>query len=106
MQNKKTKNTIILKGIASNIIEEAIIILKPNVKLKQKEFIDKNSRVKKRNMPNEYVVKEAEKVILNYVQKIENENRINNKLKRLKKYRFLQISNIILVIILITMIIM
>lgn len=106
MQNKKLKNTIVLKGVASNIIEEAIVILKPNVKLKQKEFVDKNSRIEKRNVPNDYVIKEAEKVILNYIQTIEKENRINRKLKRMQKYRFLQLTNIVLVIMLITMIIM
>ena len=39
MQNKKLNNTVVLKGMASNIIEEAIVILKPNIRLKQKEFI-------------------------------------------------------------------
>lgn len=106
MQNKKLKNTIVLKGMASNIVEEAIVILKPNVKLKQKEFVDKNSGIEKRNVPNDYVIKEAEKVILNYIQTIENENRINRKLKRMKKYRFLQLTNITLIIILIAMIIL
>ena len=49
MQNKRLKNTIVLKGMASNIVEEAIVILKPNIKLKQKEFIDKNNRIEKSN---------------------------------------------------------
>lgn len=106
MQNKKLKNTIVLKGMASNIVEEAIVILKPNIKLKQREFVDKNSVIQKRNIPNDYIVREAEKVILNYVQVIENENRINRKLKRLKKFKFLQLTNIVLVIMLIIMIIM
>ena len=106
MQNKKLKNTVVLKGMASNIVEEAVVVLRPNIKLKQKEFVDKNSIVEKRNVPNDYVVKEAEKVILNYIQAIENENRINRKLKRLKKYRFLQLTNIILIILLISIIIM
>ena len=91
--------------MASNIVEEAIVILKPNVKLKQKEFVDKNSRIEKRNVPNDYVLKEAENVIINYIQKIENENRINRKLKRMKKYRFLQLTNIILIIMIILMIV-
>ena len=45
MQNKKLKNTIVLKGMASNIVEEAIVVLKPNVKLKQKEFVEKRRKM-------------------------------------------------------------
>lgn len=103
MQNKKLKNTIVLKGMASNIIEEAIVILKPNVKLKQKEFIDKNGIIERTNVSNNYVVKEAERVIINYIEKIDNENCINRKLKKIRKYRFLQISNIVLIILVILM---
>lgn len=101
MQNKKLKNTIVLKGMASNIVEEAIVILRPNIKLKQKEFIDKNNNIEKSSVANNYIVKEAENVILNYIEKIESKNNININKKKLKKYRFLQISNIILILILI-----
>ena len=99
MQNKKLKNTIVLKGMASNVVEEAIVILKPNIKLKQKQFIDKNTYIEKTSINNNYIVKEAENVILNYIEKIENRSIIDKNIKRLKKYKFLQISNIILILI-------
>ena len=43
MQLSKKKNTIVLKGMASNVVDEAIVVLKPNVKLHQNEY---NSRRK------------------------------------------------------------
>ncbi len=99
MQNKKFKNTIVLKGMASNIVEEAIVVLKPNIKLKQKEFVEKNNYIERSNFNNIYIVKEAENVILNYVERIKNKNNIDKSYKKLMKYRYLQISNIILIVI-------
>ncbi len=98
MQNKRLKNTIVLKGMASNVVDEAIVILKPNVKLKQKEFIDKNNNLKRTHKANNCIVKEAENVILNYVRKIENKKENEKNMKILRKYRFLKISNIVLII--------
>lgn len=105
MQNKKFKNTILLRGMASNIVEEAIVVLKPNVKLKQKEFIDKNGIIQKNNLANNNILREAENVIINYIKAIERENYINKKMKKIRKYKFLQISNIILIILFILTII-
>ena len=99
MQNKRLKNTIVLKGMASNVVEEAIVILKPNVKLRQKEYVDKNNYKESSNLTNNYIVKEAENVILNYIAKIENKKNTNNNYKKIRKYKFLQISNIVLTII-------
>ena len=31
MENNKIKNTIVLRGMASNVVDEAIVILKPNI---------------------------------------------------------------------------
>lgn len=99
MQNKKLKNTIVLKGMASNIVEEAIVILRPHVKLKQKEYVDKSNCIESSSFTNNYIVKEAENVILNYIAKIENRKNIDKSYKKLMKYRYLQISNIILIVI-------
>lgn len=98
MQNRKLKNTIVLKGIASNVVEEAIVILRPNVKLKQKEFIEKNNRIEKKSATNKYIVKEAENVILSYLERIESNKVVDKNIKKLRKYKFLQISNIVLII--------
>ena len=99
MQNKKLKNTIVLKGMASNVVEEAIVILKPNIKLKQKQYIDKNNYIEKNNTTNNYIVKEAENVILDYIEKIEKRSVVEKNMKKLKKYRYLQFSNIVLILV-------
>ena len=43
MQINKMKNIVVLKGIDSNVVEEAIVVLKPNIKFKQREHIRNNS---------------------------------------------------------------
>ena len=41
MESEKMKNMIILKDLQSNIVEEAFVVLKNNVKIHKKEKIDK-----------------------------------------------------------------
>ena len=41
METSNLKNTVILKSIPSNIIEEAIIVLKKNIKIKEFELQNK-----------------------------------------------------------------
>ncbi len=69
MYQEKMKNIIILKDVPSNLIDEAIIILKEN-----------NANNKKRR--EEYAKDEAKNIIKEY---IENDRKINKKFKR-KKY--------------------
>ena len=72
MQDGQMKNMVVLKNLPSNIIEEAIIILKANKKVKKVEYTKKNEF---QNMPltqeDGYIVKEAEMVIENYLNEIE-----------------------------------
>ena len=81
------KNMVILKDLPSNIVEEAIVILKPNIKLKSLDMSQnnniKNKRVKEEN-PKKHIISEAEMLISNYISKIENDkNNINHFLKLL-----------------------
>ena len=41
METSNLKNTVILKSIPSNVIEEAIIVLKKNIKIKEFELQNK-----------------------------------------------------------------
>jgi hypothetical protein len=102
MQNNKVKNTIVLRGMASNVVEEAIVILKPNVKLKKMEHT-KNFR-EKSNI-KDYILKEAEQVIEEYINKINQDDLIKQKGKLESKIKKLQIICIILFISLIISII-
>jgi len=94
MQLNKVNNIIFIKDLESNIIEQAIIVLKENVKLVQYEKNAKSPINGKKAILNE-----AENLI-------NNELKINDlkfqefKFKKLnKKYKFLKIINMILILI-------
>lgn len=82
MNTDNMKNMLVLKNLPSNIVDEAIVILKPNIKFKSLDTIEKNSK-KNKNVKQEdskkYIINEAEMVISNYISKIE-----NNKNKNIK----------------------
>lgn len=87
MNTNQMKNMIVLKDIPSNLIDEAIIILKNNKKIKALERIEsKNGNKNATQKSGEYIVKEAEMVISNYLSKIEKE-------KQIKSYSIKQIEN-------------
>ena len=92
MQINTTENVIFLKDVESNIIEEAFIILKENVKLK---FFRKNG-----NMNNINVLKEAESLINQelHFNKLQFEKFKIEKLN--KKIKLLKITNLINIILL------
>ena len=72
MQNSKLKNSIVLRGMASNVVDEAIVILKPNIKIKNFQKV-KNQKISKESNGKDFIVKEAENVINEYI------NRLNEK---------------------------
>lgn len=92
MEKESMKNMVILKNLPSNIVEEAIVILKPNVKLKSLNLAENNQKSKSKKQENsrKYIINEAEMIISNYLSKIENEKKktasvnkkIENKYKR------------------------
>lgn len=97
METSNLKNMVVLKNLPSNIVDEAIIILKANKKAKKLQKIEKNKNsIENENSTKdkEYILKEAEMIVNNYISKIEkNENNsiiINKdtkeKYKKLKKY--------------------
>ena len=95
MNKQNMKNMIVLKDLPSNLIDEAIVILKPNVKLKELDL--KNNKNKYKDNSKNYIVNEAQMVISNYLSNIEkdrkNEFIINKKIK--KKYKILKIISIL-----------
>ncbi len=87
MNTEDMKNMIVLKNLPSNIVDEAIVILKPNIKLKSLDTIEKtnkNKKTKKVGMqnPKKYIINEAEMVIGNYISKIENDKNKNIKINK------------------------
>lgn len=98
MQNSRLKNSIVLRGMSSNIVDEAIVILKPNVKIKSKE-LSKNSKFKDRKIEKNLVLQEAEHVILEYIGKINQKQLQKQKDLIEKNNKILKIINIILSIV-------
>lgn len=94
MNESKMKNMVVLKNLPSNIVEEAYVVLKPNKNYKN---LQKQESVDER-LSADYVVKEAEMVISNYLSKIEDKKIIKNseveKIK--KKYKKLKNASMIL----------
>ena len=97
MEQTNLKNTIVLKDLPSNIIEEAVIVLKNKKTVKEIEKIEKDNRGnknKKIRKNNSYAIKEAELVINDYMTKMEEKRKnknltqknINKKIKKLKIY--------------------
>lgn len=94
MQINKMNNIIFLKNVESNIIEEAFVILKDEVKINE---IKENKNLNEKNKVN--ILKEAE-ILINSKIDEENINFEKFKVKRLeKKYKKTKIFNIILLII-------
>lgn len=80
------RNIIRLKDVPSNIIEEAIIIFKENKKAKKLEYSNKfNNVTGDKSESKQYIIKEAELIISDYLNESENvEDILIKKNKHLK----------------------
>lgn len=109
------KNIVILKNLPSNLIEEAIIVIKDKSKVTQiekyqkekeeglihhlwkAEDLKKIEHFQKEN--RKFVIKEAEMVVTDYLNKIEENKTYHEKLKQKKMYQKMKFANVILVLI-------
>ena len=112
MDKENMKNMIVLKDLPSNIVDEAIVILKPNIKLKNLNIVEnnKNKKVKKEKSenPKKYILNEAEMIVGNYISKIENDKEKNiktNKKIEMKCKRLKMLSVFLGIMFLVSMII-
>ena len=78
MNMSDMKNMIVLKNLPSNLVDEAIIILKENKKIDKSKQDDKN-----------YIIKEAEMLVQSYTKELEEKSpkRQYNIKKLEKKYK-------------------
>lgn len=99
MNQSNLKNMVVLKNLPSNIVEEAIIILKANKKVKKLEKIEKNKLMedtRNKMKENDYILKEAEMLVSNYISGLEEKKeakkvknqKMNQKYKRIKNYAY------------------
>lgn len=98
MNTSDLKNIVFLKEVNSNIVDEAIIILKPNIKIKEAVVEGKNKF--KNNNSSNYILNEAQMIVSNYISNFKKEDE-----KLLKKYKkkmkIMKIINICLSILII-----
>ena len=104
MDSENMKNMVVLKNLPSNIVEEAIVILKPNIKLKSFDTAPKNKKTVKTENSKKYIINEAEMLVSNYISEMENDKKkslkINKKIE--DKYKRLKMISIFLGIMLFT----
>ena len=92
MDISNMKNIVVLKNLPSNLVEEAIIVLKANQKIKKPKFVQEklSAEDKKISQDDEYIVKEAELIVSDYISKYdrnskEKETELFKKYNKLKK---------------------
>lgn len=107
METSNMKNMVVLKNLPSNLVEEAIVILKSNKKVKKLEKIDKSNKLDKTETiqkEKDYVLKEAEMLVSNYISKLENNHEqkqykiIKNSKKYVRLKRYACLSSVIIMI--------
>ena len=109
MDTSNMKNIVVLKDLPSNIVEEAIVFLKPNQKIRNLELVKKqtyeeksNKKEKHKNTKDEksktknYAVKEAEMVIADYITKIENQKENSNKKNKNLQKKYNRLKKIVI----------
>lgn len=104
MESSDMKNMVVLKNLPSNMVEEAIIIFKETQKVKQKELIDKGKKgnlIQNQLKSKDYILKEAEMLVTDYINKIENKKKTVNNRNIIDKYKILQKYSIISTVLLI-----
>lgn len=97
MNIENMKNMVVLKNLPSNIVEEAIVILKPNVKLKKADLAENKAKGKKsetKQNSKKYIINEAEMIINNYVSKLEKEKRRNYKMNKKMEDKYKRVKGI------------
>lgn len=96
MEENKMKNIVVLKNLPSNLVEEAIVILKRNQRTRELELLEKQKSKDidlKEPKDKEYILKEAELLISECFDKVEEKRQKQNqtmfqemKYNKLKKY--------------------
>ena len=106
MESSDMKNMVVLKNLPSNMVEEAIIIFKENQRIKERELVEKSGPkniIEVQHKNKEAILKEAEMLITDYMNKIEEKKQstINNQNKILFRYKRLKLYSVTLTILLI-----
>lgn len=113
MKMNNMKNIVILKNLPSNIIEEAIVVVKNKKQILDDVDINKKNKnevqgymsnddfkkmEKIKQESREYVVKEAESVIANYLEKVSDRERRKKRKNIEARYYKIKYMNIALIL--------
>ncbi len=83
------KNIVVLKNLPSNLVEEAIVVLKENKKIHKYQLIDakeKNNDNIEKNNDKGYILKEAEMLVKSYTEELEKQSpKWKKNMKKLEK---------------------
>lgn len=94
------KNIIVLKDLPSNLVEEAIVILKNGSKVKNKEIIEKPYNQiawQEQGASSDIALKEAEYIVKNYMQTLEKPKEETSSIRKMKlQYQKLKLCTIFL----------
>lgn len=88
MDMSNMKNMIVLKNLPSNLVDEAIVVLKENKKVHRYQVIDTKEEKKEKadKSDKEYIVKEAEMLIKTYTDSLEQKSpKWKKNIKKLEK---------------------
>lgn len=100
MNSSDMKNMVVLKNLPSNLIEEAIVVLKNNVNIKIAQTKGDTKKEEGKTKKSDYIVKEAEMHIAQYATEVEKNIRIQKANQDLeKKYmRLKRITNFLAIL--------
>lgn len=103
MNTGNLKNIVVLKDLPSNLVEEAIVVLKENQKIPKLEPASKDKKENESDMKKnskDYIVKEAQMLIADYISRVENKNKKENQsIQKLnKKCKWLKSVNQVLMV--------
>ena len=93
MESSDMKNMVVIKNLPSNMVEEAIIIFK------ERELIERGCNINSsetQTKSRDYILKEAEMLVTDYIKKIENNKKRPNANKDiLLKYKLLKLYSVL-----------
>lgn len=95
------KNMVILRDIPSNMVEEAIVIFKPNIKIEQGKKEEKKKEnikvgAKGKEISKDYIIKEAEAIVNQYISNLEKPHQLEvSNQKLLNKYNRMKTISIL-----------
>ena len=99
MPNSNLKNIVVLNNLPSNLIDEAIIVLKTRKDAKKLELIDKNSSniYINNKEKKDFIIKEAENIVSSYIAKIDKNQNVKKRDVNIEtKYKKIKIYSIII----------